>query len=450
MNNKETTPQENTYANTGPNSLHNPVTPDIPSQQPPPPPPKTKGTKPVTMSSSDTDTDAGASAGHTVVSDSSMGQSTQYSHSSLPRPTSRPLVSTHMPHYQSQSLPRRSVNNQSSTSNVRSFVKSPATIATPFEEEYLCQLPIEDLVARIKILEGRNRKLVLDNGTMMKNLNQHIATMQTLKYQNFRLASDNNELRDLTVYLDDERNRARSLAKQWQDFGNHMSRVMKHEIANYARKLHVLEDKQFELVRENFELRQLCVLMDKAMNANRTGTGAANSGSNNNNDNNSRGSNASSQDHPSSSSSSSDNMINTRARDQVRISQEILEYIKGLEERIHHLEWEKKQHQTIPMNTCQDDVNSNSVTNSDRISLDQGIGGSSTYESGRVNILGSPPATLLEAMRNLRLSSTSTPSTIKDQGNNSSNNTIVTTTPSSVNSSLRSRSVSPRKSSTRI
>lgn len=428
---------ENTYANTGPNSLHNPVTSNIPSQ-PPPPPPKTKGSKPVTMSSSDTDTDAGASASapHEVIG----GQATQqYSHSSLPRPTSRPLIASHTPHYQSQSLPRRSVN-QSSISNVRSFVKSPATIATPFDEEYLCQLPIEDLVARIKILEGKNRKLVLDNGTMMKNLNQHIATMQTLKYQNFRLASDNNELRDLTVYLDDERNRARSLAKQWQDFGNHMSRVMKHEIANYARKLHVLEDKQFELVRENFELRQLCVLMDKAMNAR---AGAANVG-NNNNDNNSRGSNASSQDNPSSSSSSSENVINTRARDQVRISQEILEYIKGLEERIHHLEWEKKQHQTIPMNTCQDDVNSNSHSDS----LDQGIGGSTTYE-GRTNVLASPPATLLEAMRNLRLSSTSTPSTLKDQGN-SGNNTIVTTTPSSVNSSLRSRSVSPRKSSTRI
>ena len=146
--------------------------------------------------------------------------------------------------------------------------------------QILCQLPVEDLVARIRILEAKNRKLVLDNGQMMKNLNQHISSLQTLKYQNFRLTSDNNELRDLTVYLDDERNRTRGLARQWQDFGNHMSKVMKYEVSNYAKKLHQLEDKQFELVRENFELRQLCVLMDKAMNMRGENNADASSGSN--------------------------------------------------------------------------------------------------------------------------------------------------------------------------
>lgn len=436
--------KEATYANTGSNLQ--PVTPI----ETPPPPPKSRPpalTPPITDSASGsvTNADAGDAVSQQKTKSNSAAptpvQQVPHSHSSLPRPTSRSQTSSHEPHYQTHSLNRRSNHASASsssgrpgtsagfTSQVRSFVKSPGagttfSAATPFDEEFLCQLPVEDLVARIKILEAKNRKLVVDNGQMMKNLNQHISSLQTLKYQNFRLTSDNNELRDLTVYLDDERNRVRGLAKQWQDFGNHMSKVMKHEVSNYAKKLHQLEDKQFELVRENFELRQLCVLMDKAINIRSENNADASSGSNASSAEVSDGSNG---------NGGSSHLISNRGQNHVMISQQILEYIQSLEQRISQLEWEKKQLNSGGAD--QDDVNSNSV--------DQGIGTSSTGDVSSSNIL-TPPAIIMEAMRSLRiretLSPSSTSSTLKD----------TTAASSSTTSSFRSRSVSPRKISTRI
>ena len=419
---------ENTYANTGSNlPLNSPSGSDTP-----PPPPKSR---PPALTPPPVTDAADRRRNQNQLPESAPAS--QCSHSSLPRPTSRGQdpasrsQSSHEPHYQTHSLNRRTAATSSSssspvrpgtsiglTSSARSYVKSPgfsAATPTPFEEEFLCQLPVEDLVARIRILEAKNRKLVLDNGQMMKNLNQHISSLQTLKYQNFRLTSDNNELRDLTVYLDDERNRTRGLARQWQDFGNHMSKVMKYEVSNYAKKLHQLEDKQFELVRENFELRQLCVLMDKAMNMRGENNADASSGSNASSAEASDGCNGN-------AGGGGSHLISNRGQNHVMISQQILEYIRSLEQRIEQLEWEKKQ---VAGGAGQEDVNCNS-----------------TGEVSSSNHL-TPPAVIMEAMRSLRIRETrspsSTSSTLKD-----------TTAASSTTSSFRSRSMSPRKSSTRI
>lgn len=117
----------------------------------------------------------------------------------------------------------------------RSYVKSPATTLsmatpTPSDDEILGQLSRDELIARVKSLEAKNRKLLFDNGAMMKDINHNLSQLQQLKHQNFQLLGDNNELRDLCCYLDDERSKARSVAREWQAFGNHMSRVMRHEV----------------------------------------------------------------------------------------------------------------------------------------------------------------------------------------------------------------------------
>lgn len=405
-----------------------------------------------------------------------MVSSSMCSTSSLPRPTSRSQFPRHEPHYHTHSLNRRTSGTRPGTSigfthphASRSYVKSPGVTfscptPTPFDEEFLCQLPVEDLVARIKVLEAKNRKLVVDNGHMMKTLNQHIASLQSLKYQNFRLTSDNNELRDLTVYLDDERNRTRGLAKQWQDFGNHMSTVMKHEVGTYAKKLHLLEDKQFELVRENFELRQLCVLMDKAMNMrnsgdnnNRTGVGSAgdsdgSNGSSGLTDAASDASDNNTNNQLNNHNNSTSHLISSRGQNHVMISKQILEYIHSLEQRISQLEWEKKQLSSSGgTRTGVSDGDGtkcdSSVATAD--SLDQGIG-SCTYDGSHVTT-SSPlatPGVIMEAMRSLRLrdeSGSTSSSTLKDL-----TTPTTTTATSSATSSVRSRSLSPRKPSTRI
>lgn len=155
----------------------------------------------------------------------------------------------------------------------RADVWSPVTssVTTPPpptpDDELLGQLTLDDLISRIRSLEAKNRKLLYDNGAMTKDINHHLSTLQQLKQQNYHLISENNELRELACFLEDERSRCRSIAREWQSFGTHMSRVMRHEVTNYSNKLTQLEGKQFELVRENFELKQLCLLLDNALSS---------------------------------------------------------------------------------------------------------------------------------------------------------------------------------------
>lgn len=154
----------------------------------------------------------------------------------------------------------------------------------------------------------------------------HISQLQQLKRQKFLLVGDNNELRDLCCYLDDERAKARSVAREWQAFGTHMSRVMRQEVTAYTTKLTELESKQFELVRQNFELKQLCLLLDNAINVRENGDGSTGSTS----------------EEPSDELNGNGGTITAQQRAQrMAVSQQTLEYIRTLEDRIHQLEWEK-------------------------------------------------------------------------------------------------------------
>lgn len=48
---------------------------------------------------------------------------------------------------------------------------------------------------------------------------------------NQALQKDNAELRDLSCFLDDDRLKARKIAKEWQKFGKYTSTVMKQEVS---------------------------------------------------------------------------------------------------------------------------------------------------------------------------------------------------------------------------
>ena len=51
-----------------------------------------------------------------------------------------------------------------------------------------------------------------------------------LKEQNARLAQDNRELRDLCCFLDDDRQKGKRLAREWQKFGRYTAKVMRQEV----------------------------------------------------------------------------------------------------------------------------------------------------------------------------------------------------------------------------
>ncbi|RWS24707.1 coiled-coil domain-containing protein 85C-like protein [Leptotrombidium deliense] len=266
----------------------------------------------------------------------------------------------------------------------RSHVRSPtATITTPPpptpDDELLGQLSREELISRIRSLEARNRKLLYDNGAMMKDINHHLTTIQSLKRSNYQLMTDNTELRDMCCYLDDERSRARTISREWQSFGTHMSRVMRHEVKSYSSKLSQLETKQFELVRENFELKQLCLLLDNAIATRENPDGST--GSSNTED--------SSRNIHATNSTTNTNVRNSQQQHRVVLSQQILEYIRSLEAKVQQLEWEKKQLCDLHSNPdTMDSYENNSITHS---------------ENNQTSPRDCPPAAVTEAMRVLRI-----------------------------------------------
>jgi len=101
---------------------------------------------------------------------------------------------------------------------------------------------------------------------LKKQLNECLEKLKKSNEENKQLRQDNQELRDLCCFLDDDRQRARKLAKEWQKFGRYTAKVMRQEVSHYQEKLHQLDGRQKELVRDNFELKDLCLYLDEERN----------------------------------------------------------------------------------------------------------------------------------------------------------------------------------------
>ncbi|KAF2347572.1 CCDC85 family [Trinorchestia longiramus] len=84
--------------------------------------------------------------------------------------------------------------------------------------------------------------------------------LRSLKDHLQRLTDDNQELRDLCCFLDDDRQKGRKLAREWQRFGRYTASVMRQEVTAYQNKLRELELRQQHLITDNLELKELCVL----------------------------------------------------------------------------------------------------------------------------------------------------------------------------------------------
>jgi len=82
-----------------------------------------------------------------------------------------------------------------------------------------------------------------------------------LKEMNQRLNDENQELRDLCCFLDDDRQKGRKLAREWQRFGRYTASVMRQEVAAYQVKLRHLEAKQQHLIEDNMELKVYFIIL---------------------------------------------------------------------------------------------------------------------------------------------------------------------------------------------
>ncbi|XP_076979623.1 coiled-coil domain-containing protein 85C [Tamandua tetradactyla] len=154
------------------------------------------------------------------------------------------------------------------------MAKPPAVAGAAASEE-LSQVPDEELLRwskeelarRLRRAEGEKVGLMLEHGGLMRDVNrrlqQHLLEIRGLKDVNQRLQDDNQELRELCCFLDDDRQKGRKLAREWQRFGRHAASAVWHEVARSQQKLRELEARQEALLRENLELKELVLLLDE-------------------------------------------------------------------------------------------------------------------------------------------------------------------------------------------
>ncbi|KAG7172258.1 coiled-coil domain-containing protein 85C-like isoform X1 [Homarus americanus] len=126
-------------------------------------------------------------------------------------------------------------------------------------EEELSALNRSELLSRAVRAEGEMREL-------QHTFHAQAAELRHLRDTHQRLTDDNQELRDLCCFLDDDRQKGRKLAREWQRFGRYTASVMRQEVTAYQNKLRELDAKQQELIKDNLELKELCLYLDEERN----------------------------------------------------------------------------------------------------------------------------------------------------------------------------------------
>ncbi|XP_027822611.1 coiled-coil domain-containing protein 85A isoform X2 [Ovis aries] len=143
-------------------------------------------------------------------------------------------------------------------------------------DEELLQWSKEELIRCLRRAEAEKVSAMLDHSNLIREVNRrlqlHLGEIRGLKDINQKLQEDNQELRDLCCFLDDDRQKGKRVSREWQRLGRYTAGVMHKEVALYLQKLKELEVKQEEVVKENMELKELCVLLDEEK-----GTGCAGS-----------------------------------------------------------------------------------------------------------------------------------------------------------------------------
>ncbi|KAL0175783.1 hypothetical protein M9458_028113 [Cirrhinus mrigala] len=127
-------------------------------------------------------------------------------------------------------------------------------------DEDLLACSKEELVSRLRKEESEKMSALIQRGRLIKEVNKqlqgHLLEIRELKVINQRLQEENQELRDLCCFLDDDR-------LKWQLFGHHAAKVMREDLGGYLKKLADLERMQDGLVKENLDLKELCLVLEE-------------------------------------------------------------------------------------------------------------------------------------------------------------------------------------------
>ncbi|XP_057705075.1 coiled-coil domain-containing protein 85A [Corythoichthys intestinalis] len=139
----------------------------------------------------------------------------------------------------------------------------------------------DELVRQLRKTEAEKRGVIVEHSNLMREVNrrlqQHLNEIRSLKDVNQKLQEDNQELRDLCCFLDDDRQKGKRMTREWQRLGRYSSGLMRKEVAIYLQKLKELEQRQSDVVRDNLELKEVCLMLEEerasALALGRSGSG---------------------------------------------------------------------------------------------------------------------------------------------------------------------------------
>ncbi|KAK2823918.1 hypothetical protein Q5P01_021093 [Channa striata] len=145
--------------------------------------------------------------------------------------------------------------------------ESAADDISKLHDEELLKWGKEELVRRLRRAEAEKRSVIVEHGNVMREVNrrlqQHLNEIRSLKDVNQKLQEDNQELRDLCCFLDDDRQKGKRVSREWQRLGRYSASLMRKEVAIYLLKLKELEQRQVEIIRENTELKEVCLMLEE-------------------------------------------------------------------------------------------------------------------------------------------------------------------------------------------
>ncbi|XP_051908723.1 coiled-coil domain-containing protein 85C-B isoform X2 [Hippocampus zosterae] len=128
----------------------------------------------------------------------------------------------------------------------------------------------EELLRLLRRVDGEKMNLMIEHGNLMKDINRrlqvHLHEIRSLKEVNQKLQDDNQELRELCCFLDDDRQKGKKLSREWQRFGRFTASAMWKEVGAYMLKLKELEANQETVLRENTELKEIILMLDEERN----------------------------------------------------------------------------------------------------------------------------------------------------------------------------------------
>ncbi|XP_032409680.1 coiled-coil domain-containing protein 85A-like isoform X1 [Xiphophorus hellerii] len=154
----------------------------------------------------------------------------------------------------------------------------PAEDVAKIPDEELLKWSKQELVRRLRQTETEKRAVIVEHGNLMREVNrrlqQHLTEIRSLKDVNQKLQEDNQELRDLCCFLDDDRQKGKRVSREWQRLGRFSAGLMRKEVAVYLQKLKELEQRQMEVVQENLELKEVCFMLEEERAAATAGGGA--------------------------------------------------------------------------------------------------------------------------------------------------------------------------------